>query len=153
MIQPVRTVLDSLWAIPPYLERGVLKGPCRSLQHVTNNRRRACTPLVLFTSPTNSYYLHQLIVPVLFKFAGLVQYLDYTHDIFNNMRNEEEIETDSRSLRSNDSGLYLGEDDRQYLDKLKDRDYVVTKNTRHPLGLFSVVAFILQQVIGDFPSI
>jgi uncharacterized secreted protein with C-terminal beta-propeller domain len=57
---------------------------------------------------------------------------------------------DTRSLRSINGSLYLGDDDRRYLELLKDKDYVVTKKTSHPLGLFSVVAFILQQVIGKF---
>jgi hypothetical protein len=60
-----------------------------------------------------------------------------------------ESNEDAHSILSTDSGLYLGEDDQRYLEALKDKDYVVTKNTRHPLGLFSVVAFILQQVIGQ----
>lgn len=55
---------------------------------------------------------------------------------------------DNQSVRSGNSSLCLGDDDRRYLEALKDRDHVVTKNTKHPLGLFSVVAFILQQVIG-----
>jgi hypothetical protein len=54
----------------------------------------------------------------------------------------------AQSVRSSNSSLSLGEDDRRYLEALKDRDHVATKNTKHPLGLFSVVAFILQQVIG-----
>jgi amino acid transporter len=60
---------------------------------------------------------------------------------------------DTLSVRSNGSSLCLDEDDCRYLEALKDRDYVATKNTRHPLGLFSVVAFILQQVIGEFPCL
>jgi hypothetical protein len=64
---------------------------------------------------------------------------------------DSEVMDDTRSVRSNGSSLCLDEDDRWYLEALKDRDYVATKNTRHPLGLFSVVAFILQQVIGGFP--
>lgn len=55
---------------------------------------------------------------------------------------------DVGSIRSTGSSFYLDEEDRRYLDALRDRDHVATKNTRHPLGLFSVVAFILQQVIG-----
>jgi hypothetical protein len=61
-----------------------------------------------------------------------------------------DMNEDTHSVRSSVNSLYLGEDDRRYLEALKDRDYVVTKNTRQPLGLFSVVAFILQQVIGEF---
>lgn len=57
---------------------------------------------------------------------------------------------DTRSLHSIDGSLCLGDEDRRYLELLKDKDYVVTKKTSHPLGLFSVVAFILQQVIGEF---
>lgn len=57
---------------------------------------------------------------------------------------------DAQSVRTNSSSLCLGEEDRRYLEALKDRDYVVTKHTRHPLGLFSVIAFILQQVIGTW---
>lgn len=56
----------------------------------------------------------------------------------------------AQSVRSSTSSLSLGDDDRRYLEALKDRDHVVTKNTKHPLGLFSVVAFILQQVIGKY---
>jgi hypothetical protein len=55
---------------------------------------------------------------------------------------------DAQSVRTSSSSLYLGEEDRRYLEALKDRDYVATKHTRHPLGLVSVIAFILQQVIG-----
>jgi hypothetical protein len=66
------------------------------------------------------------------------------------MSHTEELGEDSHSIHSANSSLCLGEDDRRYLEALKDRDYVVTKNTRHPLGLFSVVAFILQQVIGKY---
>jgi hypothetical protein len=65
------------------------------------------------------------------------------------MARSREVNDDAHSVLSTDSGLYLGEDDQRYLEALKDEDYVVTKNTRHPLGLFSVVAFILQQVIGQ----
>jgi hypothetical protein len=54
----------------------------------------------------------------------------------------------AHSVRTTGSSLCLGEEDRQYLEALKDRDHVVTKHTRDPLGLFSVIAFILQQVIG-----
>jgi hypothetical protein len=64
------------------------------------------------------------------------------------MKHSVEADADARSVHSNCSSLCLDEDDRRYLEALKDRDYVVTKNTRNPLGLFSVVAFILQQVIG-----
>jgi hypothetical protein len=42
----------------------------------------------------------------------------------------------------------LEEEDRRYLEALRDRNHVATKTTRHPLGLFSVVMFILQQVLG-----
>jgi len=63
----------------------------------------------------------------------------------NPMRQRVEMD---RSVRSNGGSLCLNSDDRRYLEALKDSDYVVTKNTRHPLGLFSVVAFIVQQVIG-----
>lgn len=55
---------------------------------------------------------------------------------------------EARSIYSANSTLDLDDDDRKYLDALADRDYVATKNTQHPLGLFSVVAFILQQIIG-----
>jgi hypothetical protein len=65
------------------------------------------------------------------------------------MVHSRDVDEDVRSILSRDSGLRLCEDDQRYLDALEDRDYVVTKNTRHPLGLFSVVAFILQQVIGQ----
>jgi hypothetical protein len=65
------------------------------------------------------------------------------------MTGSREANEDTHSILSRDSGLYLGEDDQRYLEALKDEDYVVTKNTRHPLGLFSVVALILQQVIGQ----
>lgn len=51
---------------------------------------------------------------------------------------------------SANSSLDLDDEDRRYLNALADRDYVATSNTRDPLGLFSVVAFILQQVIGVF---
>jgi amino acid transporter len=66
------------------------------------------------------------------------------------MRQNEEIDCDLRSISSDSSNLCLDEEDRHYLQALKDRDYVVTKNTRHPLGLFSVIAFIVQQVIGEY---
>ncbi|KAF2747233.1 amino acid transporter [Sporormia fimetaria CBS 119925] len=55
---------------------------------------------------------------------------------------------DSASGRSANSSLDLEEEDRRYLEALRDRNHVATKTTRHPLGLFSVVAFILQQMIG-----
>lgn len=55
---------------------------------------------------------------------------------------------DDQSVPSRSSSLSLGDDDRRYLEALKDRDHVATQNTKHPLGLLSVVAFILQQVIG-----
>jgi hypothetical protein len=55
---------------------------------------------------------------------------------------------DVQSVRTTGSSLCLGEEDRRYLEALNDSDYVATKHTRHPLGLFSVIAFILQQVIG-----
>ncbi|KAH8725895.1 hypothetical protein GQ44DRAFT_726624 [Phaeosphaeriaceae sp. PMI808] len=57
-------------------------------------------------------------------------------------------EDDVRSVRSNKNSLCLDEDDRQYPEGLKDRGQIVTKNTRNPLGTFTVIAFILQQVIG-----
>ncbi|KAH7389905.1 amino acid permease-domain-containing protein [Pyrenochaeta sp. MPI-SDFR-AT-0127] len=55
---------------------------------------------------------------------------------------------DTHSIKSDDSGLSLNEEDRRYLEALTDKNQVATKNTRQPLGLFSVTAFILQQVIG-----
>ncbi|KAH7088191.1 amino acid permease-domain-containing protein [Paraphoma chrysanthemicola] len=64
------------------------------------------------------------------------------------MHHDLEVLDETRSIRSDRSSFCLDEDDRRYLEALKGRDYVVTKNTRNPLGLFSVVAFILQQVIG-----
>ena len=60
---------------------------------------------------------------------------------------------DTCSIRSSNISLDLEEEDRRYLDALQDRDHIATKSTRHPLGLFSVVAFILQQVIGKCSSI
>jgi hypothetical protein len=80
------------------------------------------------------YFLHEIDIILLFSMA-VEDGMDRGHD--------------AQSIRSSCSSLCLGEDDRRYLEALKDRDYVVTKNTRQPLGLFSVVAFILQQVIGE----
>lgn len=62
----------------------------------------------------------------------------------------DEIMDDTCSIVSGNSSLSLDEEDRRYLEALTDKDYVATKNTRHPLGLFSVIAFILQQVIGMY---
>jgi hypothetical protein len=59
---------------------------------------------------------------------------------------------DARSTRSSNSSLDLDEEDRRYLEALRDRDHVATRVSRHPLGLFSVVAFILQQMIGALSS-
>jgi hypothetical protein len=56
---------------------------------------------------------------------------------------------DTWSLRSSNIGLDLEEEDRRYLEALQDSDHIATKSTRDPLGLFSVIAFILQQVIGE----
>ncbi|KAF2004027.1 amino acid transporter [Amniculicola lignicola CBS 123094] len=53
-------------------------------------------------------------------------------------------EEDVQSCRS----LDLGEEDNKYLAALGSKDKVATRHTRHPLGLFSVVAFIVQRVIG-----
>lgn len=64
------------------------------------------------------------------------------------MRQSGAMECDLRSVHSSDSNLCLDDEDRHYLQALKDNDYVVTRNTRHPLGLFSVIGFIVQQVIG-----
>ncbi|KAI4619201.1 uncharacterized protein J4E87_007789 [Alternaria ethzedia] len=55
---------------------------------------------------------------------------------------------ESFSVQSGDRSLCLDEEDRAYLEALNDKDVVATKSTPNPLGLFSVVAFILQQVIG-----
>ncbi|KAI4923463.1 hypothetical protein J4E85_008501 [Alternaria conjuncta] len=55
---------------------------------------------------------------------------------------------ESCSVQSGDRSLCLDEEDRAYLEALNDKDVVATKSTPNPLGLFSVVAFILQQVIG-----
>jgi hypothetical protein len=52
------------------------------------------------------------------------------------------------SAHSNSSSLDLDAADRLYLEALRDRDHVATKTTRQPLGLYSVIAFVLQQVIG-----
>jgi hypothetical protein len=60
---------------------------------------------------------------------------------------------DTCSLRSSNSSLDLEVEDRRYLEALGDEDHIAIKSTRHPLGLFSVVAFILQQVIGECPSL
>lgn len=65
------------------------------------------------------------------------------------------VAEDSRSINSSNSSLDLDEEDRRYLAALRDPNHVVTKSTRHPIGLFSVVAFILQQMLGmytDFRS-
>ncbi|KAF2026522.1 hypothetical protein EK21DRAFT_92359 [Setomelanomma holmii] len=64
------------------------------------------------------------------------------------MSDSNEAMGEGHSIRSSQSSLCLDDSDRRYLDALKDKDFVVTKNTRRPLGHFSVVAFILQQVIG-----
>jgi hypothetical protein len=60
---------------------------------------------------------------------------------------------DGDSSHSSNSSLDLEDEDRRYLEALRDRNHVATKTTRHPLGLFSVVLFILQQMIGSYPSI
>jgi hypothetical protein len=94
-------------------------------------RWRGPHPVLLY-----SLFLHELLIILSLNMA-INDSIDLDHDV--------------QSIRSNCSSLCLGEDDRRYLEALKDRDYVVTKNTRQPLGLFSVVAFILQQVIGEYP--
>ncbi|KAF2272400.1 uncharacterized protein EI97DRAFT_445851 [Westerdykella ornata] len=55
---------------------------------------------------------------------------------------------DNTSTHSGNDSLDLEEEDRRYLEALNDEHHVATKTTRHPLGLFSVVAIILQQMIG-----
>lgn len=59
-----------------------------------------------------------------------------------------DVEQDAFSAHTNHSDLDLDEEDRRYLEALDDEHHVVTKITRHPIGLFSVVAFPLQQMIG-----
>ncbi|KAF2825914.1 amino acid transporter [Ophiobolus disseminans] len=58
------------------------------------------------------------------------------------------MDCDLHSIHSTDGSLCLDGEDRHYLQALKDKDCVVTTNTQQPLGLFSVFAFIVQQVIG-----
>jgi hypothetical protein len=68
------------------------------------------------------------------------------------MRNNMGVAEDAISAHSDsssNSSLDLEEEDRRYLEALRDRNHVATKTTRHPLGLFSVVMFILQQMIGQ----
>lgn len=61
---------------------------------------------------------------------------------------EDAVSVHSGSTSSSDNSLDLSEEDRRYLEALNDKNHVATKTTRHPLGLFSVVMFILQQMIG-----
>jgi hypothetical protein len=65
------------------------------------------------------------------------------------MHNQLGVTEDTVSTHTSNSTLDLEEEDRRYLEALQDRNYVATKTTRHPLGLFSVVAFILQQMLGS----
>ncbi|KAF2264189.1 amino acid transporter [Lojkania enalia] len=58
-----------------------------------------------------------------------------------------DVEYDISSQTAND-GLDLPEEERMYLEALRSKDKVATRTTRHPLGTFSVIAFILQRVIG-----
>lgn len=65
------------------------------------------------------------------------------------MHHQADTTEDAHSIRSSNTSLELDEEDRRYLEALRDGDHVATKVSRHPLGLFSVVAFILQQMIGE----